>query len=78
MTSRNEKKSVSTTKSPTSTYAHSQEELMLMNIMTGCVASESEWRSEFRHSHNEECGCTAYECAGLVAVHKNAQGKWEM
>lgn len=48
---------------------------MLMNIHTGSVAPESEWREDFAHMTPEEWGGENFEDGDLVEVIANIKGQ---
>lgn len=48
---------------------------MLMNPMTGNVATKEEWLHDFETMSAEEWGGQAFEDAGLVEVVRNVEGE---
>lgn len=50
---------------------------MLMNVLTGSVAPESEWLADFQGMTTEEWGGENFEDAGLVEVAPDGEGGWE-
>ena len=48
----------------------------LMDIYTGSVATEEEWREDFASMTSEEWGCESFEGAELVEVVPDSEGGW--